>query len=115
MVDSYGTTFGLGKWMHKQYSRLVQVKASKRLGSDQLESDNNHQDAMSLTNIERKHEQDINHHEHEHHRGYVDFVSTTCMNMRQAKPLESFKGEYHPIILPHSHLKIYVGIQDKQL
>ena len=28
--------------MHKQYSRLVQVKARKRLGSDQLESDNNH-------------------------------------------------------------------------
>ena len=26
--------------MHKQYSRLVQVKASKRLGSDQLESNN---------------------------------------------------------------------------
>ena len=26
--------------MHKQYSRLVQVKASKGLGSDQLESDN---------------------------------------------------------------------------
>ena len=52
MVDSYGTTLGLWKWMHKQYSRLVQVKASKRLGSDQLESDNSHQDAMSLTNIE---------------------------------------------------------------
>ena len=115
MVDSYGTTLGLWKWMHKQYSRLVQVKASKRLGSDQLESDNSHQDAMSLTNIECKHEQDINHHEHEHHRGYVDFVSTTCMNMRQVKPLESFKGEYHPIILHHSHLKIYVGIQDKPL
>ena len=59
MVDSYGTTLGLWKWMHKQYSRLVQVKASKRLGSDQLESDNSHQDAMSLTNIECKHEQDI--------------------------------------------------------
>ena len=62
-----------------------------------------------------KHEQDINHHEQEHHRGYVDFVSTTCMNMRQVKPLETFKGEYHPIILHHSHLKIYVGIQDKPL
>ena len=115
MVDSYGTTLGLWKWMHKQYSRLVQVKASKRLGSDQLESDNSHQDAMSLTNIECKHEQDINHHEHEHHRGYVDFVSTTCMNMRQVKPLETFKGGYHPIILHHSHLKIHVGIQDKRL
>ena len=84
---------------------LVQVKASKRLGRDQLESDNSHQDAMSLTIIECKHEQDINHHEHEHHRGYADFVSTTCMNMRQVKPLETFKGEYHPIILHHSHLK----------
>ena len=29
--------WGLWSWMHKQYSRLVQVKASKRLGSDQLE------------------------------------------------------------------------------
>ena len=29
--------FGVhGVWMHKQYSRLVQVKAGKRLGSDQL-------------------------------------------------------------------------------
>ena len=32
--------------MHKQYSRLVQVKASKRLGSDQLESDNSHEQAF---------------------------------------------------------------------
>ena len=115
MVDSYGTTLGLWKWMHKQYSRLIQVKASKRLGSDQLESDNSHQDTMSLTNIECKHEQDINHHEHEHHRGYVDFVSTTCVNMRQVKPLESFKGGNHPIILHHSHLNIHVGNQDKPL
>ena len=98
MVDSYGTTLGLWKWMHKKYPRLVQVKASKRLGSDQLESDNSHQDVMSLTNMECKHEQDINHHEHEHHRGYVDFVSTTCMNMRQVKPLETFKGEYIIVI-----------------
>ena len=36
--------------------RLVQVKASKRLGSDQLESDNSHQNALKVTNIERKHE-----------------------------------------------------------
>ena len=29
--------FGVyGVWMHKQYSRLVQVKARKRLGSEQL-------------------------------------------------------------------------------
>ena len=33
---------------------LVQMKASKRLGSDQLESDNSHQNAMSLTNMEDK-------------------------------------------------------------
>ena len=97
--------WGLWKWMHKQYSRLVQVKARKRLGSDQLESDNSHQDAMSLTNIKCKHEQDISHHEHEHHRGYVDFVSTTCVNMCQVKPLRSFKGGYHPIILHHNHFK----------
>ena len=36
--------------------RLVQVKASKRLGSDQLESVNSHQYALKLTNIECKHE-----------------------------------------------------------
>ena len=33
--------------MHKQYSRLVQVKARKRLGSDQLESDNSHKHDLS--------------------------------------------------------------------
>ena len=49
MVDSYGTILGLWKWMHKQYSRLVQVKASKRLSSDQLESDNSHYCRMLLT------------------------------------------------------------------
>ena len=95
--------------------RLVQVKASKRLGSDQLERENCHQDAMSLTNIECKNEQDINHDEHEHYRGYVDFVSTTCVNMCQVKPLESFKGGYHPILLQQSHLNIHVGIQGKTL
>ena len=56
MVDSYGITLGLRKWMHKQYSCLVQVKASKRLGSDQLESDNSHKHALRLTNSEYKHE-----------------------------------------------------------
>ena len=56
MVDSYGTTLGLWKWMHKYYSLLVQVKARKRLGSDQLESDNSHKHALRLTNIECKHE-----------------------------------------------------------
>ena len=117
MVDSHGKTFGFMEVNAQAVFRLVQVKASKRLGSDQLESDNSSLtlNAMSLTNIECKHEQDINHHEHEHHRGYVDFVSTTCMNMRQVKPLETFKGEYHLIILHHSHLKIYVGNQDKPL
>ena len=35
--------------------------------------------------------------------GYVDFVSTTCVNMCQVKPLESFKGGYHPIIPHHNH------------
>ncbi len=110
MVDSHGKTFGFLEVDAQAVFRLVQVKASKRLGSNQLESDNSHQDAMSLTNINCKHEQDINHHEHEHHRGYVDFVSTTCMNMRQVKPLGSFEGEYHPIILHHS-LQTYVERQ----
>ena len=48
--------WGLWNWMHKQYSRLVQVKARKRPGSDQLESDNSHEDALILTNNECKHE-----------------------------------------------------------
>ena len=74
--------------MHKQYSRLVQVKARKRLGSDQLESDNSHEHALKLINTECKHELDIMHHEHKYHRGYVGFDSTTCMNMYQVKPLE---------------------------
>ena len=74
--------------MHKQYSRLVQVKASKRLESDQLESDNSHEHALKLINTECKHEQDIMHDEHKYRRGYVDFVSTACMNMCQVKPLE---------------------------
>ena len=78
--------------MHKQYSRLVQVKASKRLGSDQLESDNSHEHALKLI-----------HHEHKYREGYVDFVSTTCVNMCQVKSLESFKGGYHPIIPHHNH------------
>ena len=89
--------------MHKQYSRLVQVKASKRLGSDQLESDNSHEHALKLINTECKHESDIIHHEHKYREGYVDFVSTTCVNMCQVKPLESFKGGYHPIIPHHNH------------
>ena len=79
--------------MHKQYSRLVQVKASKRLGSDQLESDNGLEYALKLINTKCKHEQDIIHNEHKYHRGYVDFVSTTCVNMCQVKPLERSKED----------------------
>src|SRR3990170_843413 len=115
MVDSYGTTLGLWKWMHKQYSRLVQVKASKILRSDQLESDNGHKHALRLTDIECKHELDINHHEHRYHGGYVVFDSTTCVSMCQVKPLKSFKGGYLPIILHHNHSKMHVGTQDKPL
>ena len=77
--------------MHKQYSRLVQVKASKRLGSDQLESVHSHEHALKLINTEYEHEQDIMHHEHKYRRGYVDYVTTTCGNMCQANPLETSK------------------------
>ena len=101
--------------MHKQYSRLVQVEASKRLGSDQLESDNSHKRALRLTNIECKHEYDINHHEHKHRGGYVGFVSTTCVNMCQVKPVKSFIGGYHSIMLHHNHFNMHVGTQDKPL
>ena len=38
---------------------LSTSKARKRLGSDQLESDNNHEHALKLMNIECKHEYDI--------------------------------------------------------
>ena len=92
--------------MHKQYSRLVQVQARKRLGSDQLESDNSHEHALKLINNECEHEEDIIHHEHKYHGGYVDFVSTTCVNMCQVKPLELFKRGYHPIIPHHNHSNI---------
>ena len=91
------------------------VNARKRLGGDQLESDNSHKQASRLTNIESKHEQDINHHEHKYRGGYVDFVTTTCVNMCQVKPLESFKGGYHPIILHHNHFSFHVGTQGKPL
>ena len=46
--------WGLWSWMHKQYSCLVQVKATKTLGSDQLESDNSHEHALKLINTECK-------------------------------------------------------------
>ena len=48
--------WGLWDWMHRQYSHVLQVKASKRLGSDQLESDNSREHALKLINIEYKHE-----------------------------------------------------------
>ena len=43
------------------------------------------------------------HHEHKYHGGYVGFESTTCMNMWQVKPLETFRGAYHINILHHNH------------
>ena len=56
MVDSYGITLGFKGLDAQAVFRLVQVKASKRLGSDQLESDNSHEHALKLMNIECKHE-----------------------------------------------------------
>ena len=56
MVDSHGKTFGFMGVDAQALLRLVQVKASKRLGSDQLESDNSHEHALKLINIECKHE-----------------------------------------------------------
>ena len=56
MVDSHGKTFGSMELDAQAVFRLVQVKASKRLGSDQLESDNSHEHALKLMNIECKHE-----------------------------------------------------------
>ena len=102
MVDSYGMTLG-----------FMELDAQAVFPPNWMH--NSHEHALKLINTECKHEQDIMHHEHKYHRGYVDFVSTTCTNMRQVKPLESFKGGYHPIILHHSHLKIHVDIQDKPL
>ena len=56
MVDSHGKTFGFMEVDAQEVFCLVQVKASIGLGSDQLESDNSHQNALRLTNIECKHE-----------------------------------------------------------
>ena len=56
MVDSHGKTFGFMEVDAQTVFRLVQVKANKRLGSDQLERDNSHKHALRLTNIECKHE-----------------------------------------------------------
>ena len=41
-----------GFWMHKQSVRLVQAKASKRRGSDQLESNNGHNHVEQQSKIE---------------------------------------------------------------
>ena len=78
MVDTHGRNLVQVIWMHKQYSRLVQVKASKRLGSNQLESDNSHEHELKLINTECKHEQDIIHHEHKFSESYVDFFNYMC-------------------------------------
>ena len=56
MVDSYGITLGVKGLDAQAVVRLVQVKARKRLASDQLESDNSHEHALKLINIECKHE-----------------------------------------------------------
>ena len=56
MVDSHGKTFGFMEVDAQAVFLLVQVKASKRPGSDQLESDNSHEHALKLINIECKHE-----------------------------------------------------------
>ena len=56
MVDSYGTTLGFMEVDAQAVFLLRQVKARKRLGSDQLESDNSHEHALRLINIECKHE-----------------------------------------------------------
>ena len=74
MVDSHGKTFGVMEVDAQAVFRLVQVKASKRLGSDQLESDNSHEHALKLINAKCKHEQDIIHQEHKYREGYVDLI-----------------------------------------
>jgi hypothetical protein len=40
-----------GDWMHEKYSLSVQVKASKRLGSDNRESNNCHNHACDKTKL----------------------------------------------------------------
>ena len=51
MVDSYGITLGFKGLVAQAVFLLVQVKASKRLGSDQLESDNRHEHALKLITL----------------------------------------------------------------
>ena len=55
-MDSYGITLGFKGLDAQAVFHLVQVKASKRLGSDQLESDNSHEHALKLIDIEYEHE-----------------------------------------------------------
>jgi hypothetical protein len=40
-----------GNWMHEKYSLSVQVEASKRLGSDNRESNNYHNQACDKTKL----------------------------------------------------------------
>ena len=56
MVDSYGITLGFMELDAQAVFPLVQVKACKRLGSVQLESDNSHEHALKLIDTECKHE-----------------------------------------------------------
>ena len=51
MVDSYGRYWFKGMDAQAEF-RLVRAKASKRLGSDQLESNNGHNHAERQSNIE---------------------------------------------------------------
>ena len=82
---------------------LSTSEGQKAIGKRPTRERHSHKHALGLTNNECMHEQDINHHEHKYRGGYVDFVSTTCVNMCQVKSLESFKGGYHPTIPHHNH------------
>ena len=62
-------------------------EGQKETGKRSTRERHSYKHALKLTNNECKHEQDINHHEHKYHGGYVDFVSTTCVNMCQVKSL----------------------------
>jgi hypothetical protein len=47
----FGITWFSEIWMHEKYSLSVQVKASKRLGSDNRESSNCHNHACDKTKL----------------------------------------------------------------
>ena len=51
---------------------LSTSEGQKKTGKRPTESDNSHEHALKLINIECKHEQDIIDHEHKYHEGYVD-------------------------------------------